>query len=386
MTSRHRLQIQRWTVASAIAISACSIWPPPTMAAPGAHGPNGEHLDAAGTAVNASGLGRLPDGSVNVPKGAQRRMAIRTVLAPETEAAATFEMPGRVVVDPNASGRVQTAHGGRIEAGPNGLPVAGRSVKRGEVLAYVRHHAEPYALGAQRAQFAELRAQRRLAEQRVQRLEGLEGTVARKEIEAARSEAASLAERERSIGGSLVARETLVAPVTGVIARADLVIGQVVESRDVLFEVVDPARMLVEATTADPADGARVAAASLQGVPDVTLRLLGVSRSLRDGVLPLTFAVSPSRPGMALPLAIGQPVTVVAQSRERIKGVVLPAQAVARNPSNEPIVWIKAGTERFIPQPVQYRPLDASTVVVTQGLSADNRVVVQGAPLIAQIR
>mgnify|MGYP000426188581 CR=1 FL=1 len=101
-------------------------------------------------------------------------------------------------------------------------------------------------------------------------------------------------------------------------------------------------------------------------------------------------AVSPAKAGTALPsslpLAIGQPVTVVAQSKERIKGVVLPAQAVVRNPSNEPIVWIKSGAERFIPQPVQFRLLDASTVLVTQGLSADNRVVVQGAPLIAQIR
>jgi hypothetical protein len=142
----------------------------------------------------------------------------------------------------------------------------------------------------------------------------------------------------------------------------------------------------VEATTADPTLAARVAGASLQGAPDVTLRLLGVSSSLRDGVLPLTFAVDPAKAGTALPLAIGQPVTVVARSKERIKGVVLPAQAVVRNPSNEPIVWIKSGAERFIPQPVQFRPLDASTVVVTQGLSADNRVVVQGAPLIAQIR
>ena len=45
--------------------------------------------------------------------------------------------------------------------------------------------------------------ERQLAEQRVQRLEGLEGTVPRKEIEAARTEASSLAERERSIGTSL---------------------------------------------------------------------------------------------------------------------------------------------------------------------------------------
>lgn len=355
-------------------------------AAPGAHGPGGEHLDAPGAVINASGLARLPDGSVNVPKAAQRRMAIRTLLAPETDAAATVELSGRVVMDPNASGRVQAVHGGRVEPGRKGLPVAGQTVRRGEVLAYVRHHAEPYALGAQQAQLAELQAQRRLADQRVQRLEDLEGTVPRKEIEAARSEALSLAQRERSIGSSLAAREALVAPVAGVIARAELVTGQVVESRDVLFEIIDPARLLVEATTADPALAGRIAGASLQGRADAKLRLIGASRALRDGLLPLTFAVTAVKAGAALPLAIGQPVTVVVQSRERVKGVVLPAQAVVRNPANEPIVWIKSGAERFIPQPVQVRPLDATTVVITQGLGADNRVVVQGAPLIAQIR
>jgi membrane fusion protein, heavy metal efflux system len=381
-----QLQTTTRALGAATALVAGLLALAPAWAAPGAHGPNGEHLDAPGAAVNASGLARLPDGSVNVPKTAQRRMAIRTVLAPESDAAATVELPGRVVMDPNASGRVQAVHGGRVEPGPKGLPVAGQSVKRGEVLAYVRHHAEPYARGAQQAQLAELRAQRQLAEQRVQRLEGLEGTVPRKEIDAARTDATSLAERERSIGASLVARETLTAPVSGVIARADLVVGQVIEPRDVLFDVINPTRMLVEATTADPTLAARVAGASLQGAPQVALRLMGVSSSLRDGVVPLTFAVNPVQAGAALPLAIGQPVTVVAQSRERIKGVVLPAQAVVRNPSNEPIVWIKSGAERFIPQPVQYRPLDANTVVVTQGLSADNRVVVRGAPLIAQIR
>jgi len=367
-------------------IAAICATPSAVIAAPGAHGPGGEHLDAPAGPVNASGLARLPDGSVNVPKAAQRRMAIRTVLAPESTAAGTVELPGRVIGDPNASGRVQAVHGGRIEPGPRGLPVAGRAVRRGEVLAYVRHHAEPYALGAQQAQLAELRAQRQIAEQRVQRLEGLEGTVPRKEIEAARAEARAFAERERSIEGSLAARETLVAPVSGVLARADLVVGQVVEPRDVLFEVVDPSRLMVEATSADAALAARIDGAQLLGVPDARLKLIGAARALRDGVLPLTFAVTGARPGSALPLAIGQPVTVVAALNDRVKGVVLPAQAIVRNAANEPVVYIKSGAERFIPQPVQFRPLDAATVVITQGLGADNRVVVQGAPLIAQIR
>jgi hypothetical protein len=79
-------------------------------------------------------------------------------------------------------------------------------------------------------------------------------------------------------------------------------------------------------------------------------------------------------------------VTLVAALKERRKGIVLPAAAVVRSSSNEPIVWIKTGAERFMPQPVQIQPLDAVTVLVTQGLAADNRVLVQGAALVAQIR
>ena len=353
--------------------------------APGAHGPGGEHLDAPG-AVNASGLARLPDGSVMVPKIAQRRMGIRTVMAPESEAAATVELPGRVVMDPNAGGRVQAAHGGRIEPGPKGLPVAGQKVVRGEVLAFVRHHTEPYAMANQQSQLSELHANRVLAEKRLERIQSLEGTVPRKEIDAARAELQSLVERERAVGNSLNSREALMAPVAGVIARADAIAGQVVESRDILFEVIDPARVLIEAVTVDASLVVRVGRAHLLSVPGVTLKLLGGARSLRDGVLPLTFSARADKPGAALPLAVGQPITVVATLNEKAKGFVLPAQAVVRNPNNEPVVWIKSGAERFIPQPVQYRALDAQTVLVVQGLGADNRVVVLGAPLISQIR
>lgn len=368
------------TLTMVLAVSTVASW-----AGPGAHGPNGEHLDAP-AAVNVSGLMRLPDGSVNMPVLAQRRLGIRTQRTLESEAAATIELPGRVVVDPNASGRVQSIHGGRVEAGPKGLPVAGQAVRQGEVLAYVAHHAEPYALASQQAQFAELRSGRELAAQRVQRLQSLEGTVPRKEIEAARAELQSFTAREKSIGASLSAREALIAPVSGVIARADAARGQVVEAREVLFEVIDPARVLVEATTADASLPSRTGDAHLQGIAGIKLQLIGAARSLRDGVLPITFRALPERAGTALPLAVGQPVTVVASLKEQVKGFVLPAQAVVRNSANEPVVWIKSGAERYIPQPVQYRALDATTVVVTQGLGEDNRVVVQGASLIAQIR
>ena len=352
-------------------------------AGPGAHGPNGEHLDTA-AAPSASGLARLPDGSVHIPKLAQRRMGLRTVLAPVSEASATVELPARVIADPNASGLIQSVHGGRIEPGPRGLPVAGQAVKQGEVLAWVRHHADPYALAAQQSQRSELRAARVLAEQRLQRLQSLEGTVPRKDIDAARIEAASLAQREQSIATSLSAREPLRAPVNGVLARTELKAGQIVDSQQVLAEVVNPSQWLVEATTADVSLSTRLASATLQGVQDVTLKPLGAARALRDGVLPITFRVQ-SAPG-ATPLALGQTVTVVASLSERRQGIVLPAEAVVRNPANEPVVWIKTSAERYVPQPVRVQALDNQRVLVTQGLAADNRVVVQGAALVAQIR
>ena len=354
-------------------------------ALPGAHGPGGEHIDGGAT-VSASGLARLPDGSVNVPMASQRVMGLRTQLAPETETAATLELAGRVVTDPNASGRVQAVHGGRVEPAASGLPVAGQKVQRGQVLAYVRHHAEPYAQANQQAELASLKASRTIAEQRVKRLESLEGTVPRKDIEAARAELTSLTQREQSIGRSLGAREALAAPVSGVIARADIAAGQVVNAGETLFDVVDPARVLVEATTVDIAVAQRIGKATLSSVPGVTLGFIGAARSLRDGALPLTFRAHSDKPGAALPLAVGQPVTVIATLNERIKGIVLPAQAVVRNATNEQVVWIKVGAERYMPQRVTVRPLNADSVVVTQGLGAENRVVVQGAPLLAQIR
>ena len=358
--------------------SALSAW-----AGPGAHGPNGEHLDQA-SSPTAGGLARLADGSVNVPKLAQRRMGLRTQLAPESEAASTIQLPGRVVADPNASGQVQATHGGRVEPGPRGLPMAGQAVKQGEVLVWVRHHADPFALAAQQSQRAELKAARDLAEQRLRRLEMLEGTVPRKDIDAARIDVQSLTEREQRIAASLDVREPLRAPVSGVIARADVKAGQIVDPREVLIEVIDPARLMVEANTPDVSLGSRLGAAHLAGLEGVKLQLVGAARSLRDGMLPLNFRASVA--AGAAPLAVGQTVTLVAALKEQRKGIVLPASAVVRNPANEPIVWIKTGAERFMPQPVQVQPLDAVTVLVTQGLAADNRVLVQGAALVAQIR
>ncbi len=355
-------------------------------AAPGAHGPDGQHIDAPASEASSNSLARLPDGSVNVPKRAQRRMGIRTQLAIVSERAVTVELTGRVIADPNAHGRVQAVHGGRIELADKGFVRVGQTVRKGEVLAYVRHHAEPYAVGNQRAQLTELKAQRELAEQRAKRLESLEGTVPRKDIETAKRDAESLRSREVTIAGSLGVREPLVAPLAGVVTQMNVSLGQVVDARDVLIEIVDPARLQIEAVAADVNLATRIVDAQIIGTPDAKVKYLGSSRTLRDGVLPLLFAATGDARTSATTFAIGQTVALMIATRERSKGFVLPAAAIARNAANEPIVWIKGGAERYLSQPIRFQPVDASTVIVTAGLGADNRVVVEGASLLAQIR
>jgi biotin carboxyl carrier protein len=364
-----------------VLLAMAGLFLPGAYASPGAHGPNGEHLDAP-SGASASSLARLPDGSVNVPKQAQRRMAIRTLMANEGEHPQTVELNGRVAIDPNAGGRVQAPFAGRIEPGPKGLPVAGQRVEKGQILLYIRPVADAIGRGNQQAQLAEIRASRTLAEQRVKRLEALEGTVPQKDIEAARAELTSLAGRERAVAGSVTGLEAVIASATGVIASASVLSGQIVEARDVLFDIIDPSRLMVEALTTESSLAERIESARLSGVENVQLRLLGSGRSLREGALPLTFRADLNNAS----LAVGQPVLVLARLTDKRKGIALPAEAIVRNPNNEPIVWIKSGSERFIAQPVQYQALDAKTVVVLKGLAPENRVVVSGTALINQIR
>ncbi|MDB5749539.1 MAG: HlyD family efflux transporter periplasmic adaptor subunit [Massilia sp.] len=355
------------------------------LASPGAHGPNGEHLDGQATATTG-GLARLPDGSVQVPKLAQRRIGVRTLMVKEGEHARTVALNGRVAIDPNAGGRVQAPFAGQIAPGPKGLPVAGQRVVKGQVLARLRPTGAAIERGNQAAQLAELRANRALLAKRVQRLKSLEGVVPAKEIEAAQAELASTLGQERAVAGSISGVEAIVAPSSGVIASASVLNGQIVESRDVLFEIVDPQRMVIEALSTDAGVARKISAASLVDVPDVELTLLGGGRTLRDGAVPINFRARAQGPNRALDLAVGQPVTVLAKLDTRVKGIALPAAALARNPANETVVWIKSGTQRFIALPVEATALDAGTVIVTRGLSPDNRVVVVGTSLINQIR
>ncbi|SIR28173.1 efflux RND transporter periplasmic adaptor subunit [Pseudacidovorax sp. RU35E] len=344
----------------------------------------GHDHGGAPPAAAANGPQRQPDGSVFLPKPSQRQLAVRTVVTTVAVLPRSIELDGRVVSDPQSGGKVQALIAGRIEPGPRGLPEPGQAVRKGEVLAWVQPAAAPLERATQAAQLAELRAAGTLAEKRLARLRELADTVPRKEIEALESEVAAARERAGAIGAGLSGRDALVAPASGVIASSSVVAGQVVDARELVFEIVDPARLRIEALAYDPALTSDIGGASLAvGGTQVPLQFVGAARALRDQALPLAFRAQ----GAALStLAVGQPVRLQVHSRSTHEAIAVPRAALMRNAANETIVWVKTAPERFAPRTVTTAPLDGVRVALTSGVAPGERVVTDGATLINQIR
>ncbi|MDO9235570.1 MAG: HlyD family efflux transporter periplasmic adaptor subunit [Aquabacterium sp.] len=326
---------------------------------------------------------RQPDGSLWVPKAVQHRLGIQTLLAQIQSHAVSVEFNGRVLPDPNTGGRVQAMQGGRIEPGPQGLPVLGQAVVKGQVLAFLRPAASSLDRGNQQSDLAELDAQYAVAERKLARYEQLEGAVPQKDIEAARYERDALKKRRAAISASFSSSEALVSPVTGTVVASSVVIGQVVDAKDVLFEVVNPARLVVEALAYDATltQGLSQASAAILGGM-LALQFIGGGRQLRDQAMPLLFRVIRAD----APLAIGQTLKVTAKTARTVQGVAVPQSALGRNAAGDAVVWLHQGPEQFATRVVRTQALDARTVVVTSGLHARDRVVTEGASLLAQVR
>lgn len=367
-------------------IAACALFMGVTASFDAKSGEGHDHGDAAPAASGGNSPKRQADGSVFLPKPSQRQLELRTVTVEEKSLPKTVELTGLVANDPNTGGKVQPTEAGRIEAGPRGLPQLGQSVRKGDTLAIVRASTAAIERANQVAQTADLKANLDQARKRLARLEQLEGTVALKDIDAARGDVDSLAQRLAAVSGSVSATEVLIAPVSGVIAAAHAMAGQVVNAGDVLFEIVDPARLVVQASAFDTALLGNIASATASPTAGTTvaLRFVGAGRTLQEGAIPLQFNTVASNGAVAL--AVNQPVKVYVQTKETVLGFAVPTGAVVKNPSNQDIVWVHTGPEVFEARPIRMVALDGANVSVVNGLKAGDRVVTQGAPLVNQVR
>ncbi|WP_088347057.1 MULTISPECIES: HlyD family efflux transporter periplasmic adaptor subunit [Rhodomicrobium] len=365
-----------------VLILGASLAPPPTSAHEG-------HDHSAGSAAPAALAGdvprRLEDGSLFVPKPTQRLLEVRTAIVTSASVQPGVRFIGRVIADPNRSGLVQSINGGRIFAPEGGLSKLGAAVAKGQILAEVE---PPLARGdysdlAERS--GEIDQQIALAEAKLKRYEQLIATnaVAQAQLDDARTELDGLQRRRASLTSTQREREVLRAPVAGIIASTRMVAGQVVEARDVLFQIIDPAGFWVEALAFDPRNAEAITGghAVLEDGKILKLALEGKGRALQQHAIQLQFSVE----GPAN-LSLGMPLTVLAQRDRTITGKVVPRDAVVRGANGETLVFEHLEPERFIPRLVRTEPVDGERVLILAGIEAGARIVVRSAEILNQVR
>lgn len=327
---------------------------------------------------------RLPDGVVYLPKVSQRLLHVRTLVAEPRSTRPSRELIATVVSDPSSFGQVQAPMDGRIELAERGISHIGQRVQAGEVLAYLSPSIPIADLGTMQQLRADVAGKLRIAEQKLSRLTRIASVIAQKEIDDTKTELEALKEQQKVLAEKDVELIPLKAPVTGIISVANVRAGQVVTTRETLFEIVDPHRLWIEAIS-----GVEHAAPSIEGAyatdqdgHSIKLSYIGRAPALRQQTQPLQFRVDESHDG----LVIGSAVKVFVQQGDPIEGIVVPDQAVVRGADGLARVWLKESPQTFRPQPVRIAPLDGNNVVIVGGVEPDSRVVVDGAELLNQVR
>lgn len=349
---------------------------------------DGHDHGAAADMAAPSGLrpARQADGSLFVPKSTQRLLSVRTLILETGQVAPVSALAGRVVADPNRSGRVQSPQSGRLMPPEGGFPMPGTAVRAGQILAYVEPVLRVEEGGGISEQLAGLDREIRLARQQWERVSKLSGAVPQREIDETRTNMEGLLRQRQALSYAQVARVPLVAPVDGVITTANAIAGMMIEDRDVtpIFELADPGALLVEALSFDgPPTPGTILVADVGG-RDVPLALVG------QGPGPAGATRLLLRPGgkvwdEARPVA-GAILTLFLPDGPVQEGLLLPRAALIRGADGLPAVLEHAGAQLFVPHVVRVVPAGAAHVRVLAGVGAGTRVVVQGADLLNQIR
>ncbi|MGV3632748.1 MAG: efflux RND transporter periplasmic adaptor subunit [Pseudorhodoplanes sp.] len=349
-----------------------------------AHEGHDDAAEKAPAAASDQRALRQPDGTVLVPKPIQRIFGVRTIETQEGRFARTVELPGRVIPDPNASGYVQTAVGGVLTPPAGGFPRLGTQVQEGDILAYVTPPIAAIDVSDMRQRQGELDQQIAIVQRRLARQESLvtSGAVARTTLEDTRLELEGLKDRRAALDKVRSEPVPLIAPVSGTIAEGTPITGQIAQSNAVVFHIVTPGRLWVEALSFDAIGGTGLASARTANGKSLALTFRGSGLADRSQSIPVHFSVDEGGQG----LRAGQFVTVFTQTGNERAGIALPRTAVVRAANGQDFVFEHTTAERFAPRPVRIEPLDAERVLIAAGIDPGKRIVVQGAELLDHVR
>jgi hypothetical protein len=332
---------------------------------------------------------RRPDGSFFVPKPLQRLFEVRTAEVATGEIPATSKLAGRIVPDPNAHGRVEASLLGRIEPSPDGLPVIGDVVHKGQVLAFVEPAVGVVDRSQLRREVAQLTTAIRVETENLEILKQFSFVPFRDgKIYQSEQRLAGLRREREALLPMLKVRESLVAPTDGVISMSAAVPGRITHPGEMVFDIVNPKQLWIEASAPDPvtAETASHVVAASAMTPEgqiLAVSFVGSGLAVQQQSTPLLFRIDNPPEG----LRVGRPVTVAVQSgKQMTRGILLRRDAITVGSDGVQEVWEQTEPEVFLPHPVRTQAHDGQTVLVLDGLTDGAHVVIRGVNLMAQLQ
>ena len=322
-----------------------------------------------------------PVGTAFLKEQQWKTIGFRTAAALGGSLAGSVEVPGEIVPAAGRRVTVTAPLAGILDPRVGSGLVPGTPVVAGQIVV-----ALAPALGAGGNAYAQARADLAEAEgehARATRLVAAEAAPARRLQEA---EIRVRAARETLVGfggGELVDGKIPVrAPIGGMIAATQWIGGGLVEAGAPLLTIIDPGvvwlRALVPVAVAATLDRRRPA----------MLRIDGTGQSVETGppiaVAPVIDSISrtvevlypvSNRSGS---IAVGATAKALLPSGGSRNGVIVPATAVLEF-DGRPSVFVQIAGERFEQRTITIGARDASRVLVSSGVEAGERIVIQGA-------
>ncbi len=343
-----------------------------------AHGGD-DHGDAAAAGPPPSG------DTLVVDQGAQFALGLITAVADTQAVAETLRLQGALVPSPEGEAVVSSPQAGRLVA--SRLPSVGQMVRAGQSIGTVEGSISAPDVASLRASRAAADADVAQAQADVTRLRALARVVAGKEIQAAEIRLRGAQAQAAALAGALGAgnRYALTIPVSGVVAEVTATPGQQVEAGQPLLRVVDLSRMQARGRVFERDLGrlrdatSTTALVTADAYPDVDFRARFLSTGAvvdpASRTVDAVFSVENTR-GL---LKAGQTVTIDVPVSATARLVVVPASAIVRDESGAPAVFVHPLPEAFVRRRVRLGATTAAGVAVLSGLSAGERVVVEGA-------
>jgi cobalt-zinc-cadmium efflux system membrane fusion protein len=304
--------------------------------------------------------------------------------------AATINLPGEVLAEPDRTARVSAATAGRLEQVSFN---EGTVVMKGDVLAVLRVPDVGRLRGALAATTAKVKAARANAERHRSLKEsglGVEQAVVDAEAEARAQEAeanalsdqlAAIGVKPEAGGGFFV---PLRAPISGVVVSRDAVVGQPVNAEHVLATVVDLSQVwflgrVFEKDLSRLKVGARVDV-QLNAFPGEHFEgaVEYIGQQTDPVARTLTARVGLKNAGGRLRIGLfGSAHVEVAEAGETAPQVVVPRAAVTEV-GGKNVVFVKAKDGDFVVHEVTLGEAALTQVQVLSGLSGGEEVVTRG--------